>query len=340
MSFINNQTQSSNYQNRSEFIEKFQQQHSNVSSNRNINSSNPNARWNYLHDLNRLKQVKLEEKREKQRIIEQEKSFSECTFTPKLNKSVNYCIPNSSRYPLMNQNNSSFNGVNLCTDSSINLINRQEAWNQKKNTKIETLRQYQSNKEIEQCYFYPSINKESSLNKSHIKSNAVSLLEDPESYTMYVKRLAKKREEDEFKKKRENSLPGSGKVWTSKPKNYNLSYDYTKHEITDKCLPRAKSNNKIGTSRSKSNTKKKIEKNMDKDKFFDYLYQNKTSTNNTCSNCGNEKKNDNYHTNYSKNIEQNSNHLTKILLDQPIEYGKALEILHKELFDFPLLDDE
>ena len=315
MSFINNQSQLSNVQNRSEFIEKFKQEHT-PSSTRNIVTSNPNARWNYLHDLNRLKQAKLAEKREQQRIREQEKSFSECTFTPKLNKSVNYTA-NSARY-LPNNQNSSFNGVNIHTEASIDLINRQEAWNQRKNTKLESMRQNISNKEIEQCYFTPSINRDTALNKSHIKSNAVSLLEDPESYQMYIKRLEKKREEDDNKRKRENSTPGSGKIWKKKNKKYNLSYDYTKHQITDKCIPKSKSTNKL---KGQTKSSKQL-KEMDKDKFFDYLYQNK-STNNM-----------------RRVTTSNKSTISNVLYEQQIEYGKAIEILHNELFNFPLLDDE
>ena len=36
----------------------------------------------------------------------------------------------------------------------------------------------------------------------------------------------------------------------------------------------------------------------------------------------------------------NKSTISNVLYEQQIEYGKAIEILHNELFNFPLLDDE
>lgn len=53
--------------------------------NSKINSENKN-RWNYLYNLNKVQNLQKKEKREKQRLLTEEKELKECTFIPKLNK--------------------------------------------------------------------------------------------------------------------------------------------------------------------------------------------------------------------------------------------------------------
>lgn len=200
---------------RAEFIERFQNEHQ-INNPMYDDKSTPN-RWDYLHELGKIKQIKLQEKRKIQKEKEENNINSECTFSPKL---TSYSTPS---------NNTS------------GLLIRQEIWNQKKSKHINSIKEFQKNKLNKECYFTPEINKTNALNKSHIKGTASNYLEDPESYELYITRLKKKREEDKKKLKRQNSLPGSGKIWKKNKKNFNLDYDYTKHEITERNLPTSKS---------------------------------------------------------------------------------------------------
>ena len=211
---------STHIQNRNDFIEQFQREHgytnrSNTNFNLDNNYLNTNNsvinrnRWDYLHDLNKLQQVKLNEKRKLKKKEEENEIMNECTFTPKLNKSMNY------------------ENMTLNTDFSkiketqmLDLINRQELWNQKKKERMDNLKKLEKEREMKQCFFTPEINKENSLNKSHITYRASNLLEDPESYQMYIKRMQKKRDDEINKKKKNDMKPGSGKIWTNKPKKY------------------------------------------------------------------------------------------------------------------------
>lgn len=67
------------------------------------------------------------------------------------------------------------------------------------------------------------------------------MLEDPESYSLYINRLNNKRKAEESKTQREKSAPGSGYLWNPKPKKYDFKYDYTKHEISSRGFAKSKS---------------------------------------------------------------------------------------------------
>ena len=188
---------------RNDFIEEFQRQHG-YQNNSFITLSSPSingGRWNYLHDLNKLYLSKLEEKREQQKQIENEKEMEECTFEPKLNKGILY-----KNISLNNDNKSNSSILNL------NLIERQDAWNEKRKLKNKELAQLTEDQDMKQCFFTPEINNENALQKTKINHKTISLLEDPESYSMYIKRLQKKRDEDEKEKQREKLRPGSGNI--------------------------------------------------------------------------------------------------------------------------------
>ena len=51
------------------------------------------------------------------------------------------------------------------------------------------------------CFFTPEINADDVLKKTRIKTKTINLLEDPESYSLYIKRLQKKRDEVERERK-------------------------------------------------------------------------------------------------------------------------------------------
>ena len=318
---------------REEFIEEFLRQKgyqntSYISSPTTI-SYPRRQRWNYLHDFNKLYKTKLQEKREQQKILEDEKEMRECTFEPKLNKSISY-INNGN-------NNKSYNSL-----LNLNLIERQDAWIEKRKNNIKQKEKEKQNEQMKNCFFTPEINNEDALKKTRIKTKTINLLEDPESYSMYIKRLQKKREEEEKEKRRENSRPGSGNIWEKKFRSNrrNNSYDYTKHEYS-RNLSRSKSNQKkrFNNSKYSGNSKilkteisagrlsKRIKKgDMDKNKLYEELYKKNVYKMNDPY--GNGNKND--ESNITGFCEHDS------IYNQPIEYGKAIDILHNALYSIDL----
>ena len=171
-------------------------------------------RWNYLHDLNKLYQSKIQEKREQQRLLTEEKEMKECTFVPHLNKNISYII-NNSKSANINENSKVTNKGNNNSSSflNLNLIQRQTEWIKKKKSDIKEFENRKNRYEMEECFFSPEINGENAINKAKLKRKTISLLEDPESYSMYLKRLKKKREQVEKDKKKERLKPGNGNVW-------------------------------------------------------------------------------------------------------------------------------
>jgi hypothetical protein len=67
---------------------------------------------------------------------------------------------------------------------------------------------------------------------------------------------------------------------------------------------------------------------LNQDKYFDFLYSGKKNTDNQV----NENNNVN-------NIQIPAN-VQLIRFEKEIEFGKALEVLHNELYSFKLMDDE
>lgn len=318
---------------REEFIEEFLRQKgyqntSYISSPTTI-SYPRRQRWNYLHDFNKLYKTKLQERREQQKILEDEKEMRECTFEPKLNKSISY-INNGN-------NNKSYNSL-----LNLNLIERQDAWIEKRKNNIKQKEKEKQNEQMKNCFFTPEINNEDALKKTRIKTKTINLLEDPESYSMYIKRLQKKRDEAEKEKRRENSRPGSGNIWEKKFRSNrrNNSYDYTKHEYS-RNLSRSKSNQKkrLDNSKYSGNCKvlkteisagrlsKRIKKgDMDKNKLYEELYKK------------NVYKMEDPYGNGNKNDESNIIGFYEYdsIYNQPIEYGKAIDILHNALYSIDL----
>jgi hypothetical protein len=274
----NNENISFQLRDREEFIEEFLRQkgYQNTSYVSTPSISYPRRqRWNYLHDFNKLYKTKIQEKREQQKQLEDEKEMKECTFEPKLNKSVSY---------INNSNNKSYNSL-----LNLNLIERQDAWIKKRKNNMKQREKEKQNEQMKNCFFTPEINNEDALKKIRIKTKTINLLEDPESYSMYIKRLQKKRDEAEKEKRRESSRPGSGNIWEKRFRSNrrNNSYDYTKHEYS-RNISRSKSNHKkkinnskysnnnnmIKTESSDSRLSKKIKKgDIDKNTLYEELYK-------------------------------------------------------------------
>ena len=343
---ITNENISVQLHDREEFIEEFLRQkgYQNTSY---ISISTPGKnyprrqRWNYLHDFNKLYKSKLQEKREIQRQIEDEKEMRECTFEPKLNKSISYI--NSGN------NNKSFNSL-----LNLNLIERQEAFLAKRKNDIKLKEKEKQNSQMENCFFTPEINADDVLKKTKIKTKTINLLEDPESYSLYIKRLQKRRDEIEKEKKIEKERPGSGNIWEKKlryRKNNSNSYDYTKHEYSRnisrsksgkkapiniyKFSPNDKNDNKVlKTEDSGRKLSKKFKNGVDKNIIYEEIY--KKNVYKMEDPYGNEDKNKNVNniSNMIGFIEQDS------IYNQPIEYGKAIDILHNALYSIDLEPDQ
>ena len=328
---------------RNDFIEEFQRQRGYQNSSF-LTLSSPSingGRWNYLHDLNKLYLSKLEEKREQQKQIEDEKEMEECTFEPKLNKGILY-----KNLTLNNDNKTNSSILNL------DLIERQDAWNEKRKLKTKELAQLTQDQDMKQCFFTPEINNENALQKTKINHKTISLLEDPESYSMYIKRLQKKRDEDEKEKQREKLRPGSGNIWKKKiDRRENKSYDYQKHEYS-RNLSRSKSikNKKINVSENYDNFLKTDDKNLgrnsthgrkkinfeeiDKNKLYENMYKK------------NVKKLDNLFgkSNLESDKNENIGDVSRYteeesIYHEPIEYGKAIDLLHNALYSINLEQD-
>ena len=133
--------------------------------------------------------------------------------------------------------------------------------------------------------------------------------------------MQKKRDDEINKKKINDMKPGSGKIWSNKPKKYNMNYDYTKHEISkSNKINRSKSNKKIDDARKKKEDLKKNYNSLDIDKYYEGIYKKNNDFN----------KDNNLDVNYDDNI----------LFTQAVEYGKALDILHNQLLTIDLIDEE
>ena len=328
--------------NRNELIEEFKEKEiSNKNSLNNIIDNNTKIeRWDYLYNLNKIKKDKLKEQIEEKRKKDEEDLISECTFKPKINKNNNF----NNSFSLTNYNYSR----NDIYDN-LDFVQRTKIWNKIKQNKINTLSKTVNNIRMKECYFSPEINKENCLKKIKIKNKTSNLLEDPESYNQYIKRLKNKRDMIELQKKIENTTPGSGLIWNNNPKTYNLEYDYRNHLYTDRVLPKSKSktnfNNEINNENNNDNEiNTRNYRTIDRNEYYEKIYlknSNDTYFNNYNNNQFyynniNNKNNNNINMN-NNNIIQNEN---KILFNKPIDYNKAVSILHNELYSFNLLSEE
>ena len=248
--------------------------------------------------------------------------ISECTFSPKINKNIS--LNNS--FSIINNDNSKNENFFSC----LNLFQRQNVWNTKKQNKINSLSNSLIEKKMKECYFTPEINNDDYLNKTKINHKTSKLLEDPESYNQYIKRLEKKREIEEMKKKNQRMTPGSGYIWNNKPKKYDLKYDYRSHSNTKKILPRSKSSNILIVKNKNNNINIKRYIDIDKNDYYEKVYL-KNSFSTKYNNC-----NQNIDFNFKDNYENQNNHL----FEKPIEFNKAVKILHNELYSIQLLSND
>jgi hypothetical protein len=148
-------------QNRKEFIEKFKQQSQNNTINESRLSNNNDykfdGRWDYLHQLSKVKKTKHEQIRKIVKQDELEKEMKECTFNPRLNKTqFSSNIMHGSNGEHFDASNN-INNKSQHNFSYHSVLERQDNWANKKNIKLETIKNEQFIKEFGQCYFSPKI---------------------------------------------------------------------------------------------------------------------------------------------------------------------------------------
>ena len=353
-----NQNNSNNisirFRDRDEFIQEFKRrnayQNSSYISSPKLNYYYPiNNRWNYLHDLDKLYKSKIEEKREKQRLLTEEKEMKECTFNPHLNKNISYIYNNLKSNNNINDNNEKLktnenDRKNHSSFVNLSLIERQKAWISKKKNDLKEKESIKHKDEMEECFFTPEINDENAINKVKMNKKTINLLEDPESYSMYIKRLKKKREQVKNEKKIERLRPGYGNIWKkisgkSRDKSYDIKNDYStklsRSRIIDKQNKRK--NKYINTEYSLDNFNKGIKKEeIDKNQLYEDLY--KKSITKLNDPYGKEFENDN---NKNRNeINNLSGYKEEYFYNHPIQYGKAIDILHNKLYSINLESEE
>ena len=303
-------------QNRADFISKFKSKHNNTKPRQGMNQ----GRWDRLYNQSKVRQMKAEQYRKKQLEKRERELFIECTFHPSLTNNPKY--------------NKEF--LKTCQtepgkEYKPDISSRQSNWIQKKTLHIEAIKQNETKKELVQCIFTPKTNPRNKIdNSKNFYKEAEDVLEDPESYSMYVKRLQSKRKEKESKSQKKSKCFRN--VFLLK----NNEYDYRKHEISSRYF-NTMNNSKISTVRSltKPGTPNKFtlkqksislrQFNMTKDNYYDYFYSNQKN-----------KKED-----VEKNMLTLQNEQEHFFsFEKEIEYGKALEQLHNELFSFRLMKDE
>ena len=186
-----------------------------------------------------------------------------------------------------------------------------------------------------------------------LSEKTADIVEDPESYNHYIKRLEQKRNKIKEKNDLEKKRAGSGLIWKPTQKKYNLNYDYRNHDNLNnhnnflKSLNQTKkfkntnnkNNNKLAKSnvlKSSSNRNKSNDKKIIKNNKFNIDKNNKNNKQNMYTYLYTS--NNNFDTN---DIYLNQKYKKEIVpTGKEIEFGKALDLLHKELINININDDD
>ena len=186
-----------------------------------------------------------------------------------------------------------------------------------------------------------------------LSEKSADIVEDPESYNHYIKKLEQKRNKIKEKNDLEKKKAGSGLIWKPTQKKYNLNYDYRNHDNLNnhnnflKSLNQTKkfkntrnnNNNKLAKSnvlKSSSNRNKSNDKKIIKNNKFNIDKNNKNNKQNMYTYLYTS--NNNFDNNY---IYLNQKYKKEIVpTGKEIEFGKALDLLHKELINININDDD
>lgn len=181
----------------------------------------------------------------------------------------------------------------------------------------------------------------------NLHTDSASVVEDPESYAVYIARQANRRKMEEDKTNKISTRAGSGKVWNNKPRKYDFNYDYRQHQISKgikKCATNrvkllfyflilqystANSFNKDITERQNQTAKEISKAPLDRETYYDYIYNGHSNAfTETC---------------VQKTSEVDTSFVQKrglLKMDKDVDFGHALGLLHNHLYSFDLAPDE
>ena len=216
------------YADRDEFIKKFREEHPNylnnendrTKSSRNDASKKFKKRYDYLYNLDKEQRSKIEEKQKQKAIEEEQKEMIGCTFTPQISTRINIKYNDKLKLNKINNNTEQSKNTHTINDS---LVARQEYWNNKKRSKLDSIIKLEEKKMLSECLFSPIIRSDDEIKWEIFQRRAENLVADPESYEQYIKRITEKRERDRKEKQMELNKPGYGNIWKNKhllPKSY------------------------------------------------------------------------------------------------------------------------
>ena len=216
------------YADRDEFIKKFREEHPNylnnendrTKSSRNGSSKKFKKRYDYLYNLDKEQRSKIEEKQKQKAIEEDQKEMIGCTFTPQISTRIKIKYNDKLKLNKVNNNTEQSKNTHTINDS---LVARQEYWNNKKRSKLDSIIKLEEKKMLSECLFSPIIRSDDEIKWEIFQGRAENLVADPESYEQYIKRIKEKRERDQKEKQMELNKPGYGNIWKNKhllPKSY------------------------------------------------------------------------------------------------------------------------
>lgn len=217
----------------------------------NISQGNSQPRWERLYMLQQ-ERIHQQDLRRQEQEFDRMQQEQECTFQPQIlskskerNTRPSYILANHPSGFAM-RSNTSESSLKSSTFSSplqmnytqeqcfddvpilnMNVHQRSELWKQNKQNKIQSIREKNKGKGMEECTFKPKTNR-SSKNLSALRSsNSLNHLQTKSSIQKYVYRMNKVREQKDNRQVQEDRRVGSGKNWTHRitvPREPSLSY--------------------------------------------------------------------------------------------------------------------
>jgi hypothetical protein len=204
-----------------------------------------------------------------------------------------------------------------------------------------------------------------------LSEKTADIVEDPESYNHYIKRLEQKRNKIKERNELEKKKAGSGYIWRNRQNTYNLNYDYRNHDNlnnhnqflrslnqTKKFKNANKNKNNFNSNKNnklaKSNVLKSSSSNRNKNNFNNinntdnknFTFRNKKFIINDKNNKNNQQNMYTYLYTSNNNLDTNdiflNNKFKKEIIPtgKEIEFGKALNILHRELINLNINDND
>lgn len=112
-------------------------------------------RWDYLHQLDKVRQNKIQSKIQKQNEENERKHHNECTFNPVIYTKKTAARSKSTGKIINYMNSSNINELNSDDLVNCNVNQRTLIHHRKKEVKIENIKQQLLDREVEECFFKP-----------------------------------------------------------------------------------------------------------------------------------------------------------------------------------------